>query len=184
VATSGSYTDLSNKPTIPTNTNELTNGAGYITSADIPAIPSIGNLTFTGTTVDTVDSSGITVQVATTFNSDVVVEGEIRNAVNLLYATQQYVQNELGNAGVIVSAEAPSSDLEGKLWFNSNDGSLYIKYDGFWIAVKSFVGLVDYNSLVNKPAFSNVAISGNYNDLTNKPDTVSLGISVAMSVVL
>lgn len=28
---SGSYTDLSNKPTIPTNTNELTNGAGYIT---------------------------------------------------------------------------------------------------------------------------------------------------------
>lgn len=30
---SGSYTDLTNKPTIPTNTNELTNGAGYITSA-------------------------------------------------------------------------------------------------------------------------------------------------------
>ena len=33
VATSGSYTDLSNKPTIPTNTNQLTNGAGYITSS-------------------------------------------------------------------------------------------------------------------------------------------------------
>lgn len=31
VATSGSYSDLSNKPTIPTNTNQLTNGAGYIT---------------------------------------------------------------------------------------------------------------------------------------------------------
>lgn len=31
---SGSYTDLSNKPTIPTNNNQLTNGAGYITSAD------------------------------------------------------------------------------------------------------------------------------------------------------
>lgn len=31
VATSGSYTDLSNKPTIPTNTNQLTNGAGFIT---------------------------------------------------------------------------------------------------------------------------------------------------------
>ncbi|HET8708937.1 MAG TPA: hypothetical protein VFL85_01510 [Candidatus Saccharimonadales bacterium] len=29
---SGSYTDLSNKPTIPTNNNQLTNGAGYITS--------------------------------------------------------------------------------------------------------------------------------------------------------
>jgi hypothetical protein len=32
VATSGSYTDLSNKPTIPTNTNQLTNGAGFLTS--------------------------------------------------------------------------------------------------------------------------------------------------------
>jgi len=33
VATSGSYTDLSNKPTIPSNNNQLTNGAGYITSS-------------------------------------------------------------------------------------------------------------------------------------------------------
>ena len=33
VATSGSYNDLSNKPTIPSNTNQLTNGAGYITSS-------------------------------------------------------------------------------------------------------------------------------------------------------
>lgn len=32
VATSGSYNDLSNKPTIPSNTNQLTNGAGYITT--------------------------------------------------------------------------------------------------------------------------------------------------------
>ncbi len=31
---SGSYTDLTNKPTIPTNNNELTNGAGYITTYD------------------------------------------------------------------------------------------------------------------------------------------------------
>ena len=33
VATSGDYADLVNKPTIPTNTNQLTNGAGFITSA-------------------------------------------------------------------------------------------------------------------------------------------------------
>ena len=30
---SGSYTDLTNKPTIPTNTNQLTNGAGFVTSS-------------------------------------------------------------------------------------------------------------------------------------------------------
>ena len=33
---SGSYNNLSDKPTIPTNTNQLTNGAGYITSAPAP----------------------------------------------------------------------------------------------------------------------------------------------------
>ncbi len=32
VATSGSYTDLSNKPTIPTKTSQLTNDSGFITS--------------------------------------------------------------------------------------------------------------------------------------------------------
>ena len=37
VATSGSYTDLSNKPTIPTTTSQLTNNSGYITSTDASA---------------------------------------------------------------------------------------------------------------------------------------------------
>ena len=34
VATSGNYSDLIGTPTIPTNNNQLSNGAGYITSAD------------------------------------------------------------------------------------------------------------------------------------------------------
>lgn len=32
---SGSYNDLSDKPTIPTNNNQLTNGAGYQTASDV-----------------------------------------------------------------------------------------------------------------------------------------------------
>lgn len=32
---SGNYNDLTNKPTIPTNTNQLTNGAGFITSSSL-----------------------------------------------------------------------------------------------------------------------------------------------------
>ena len=38
VATTGSYTDLSNKPTIPTKTSDLTNDSGFITSAQVPTI--------------------------------------------------------------------------------------------------------------------------------------------------
>lgn len=37
VATSGSYNDLSNKPTIPTSTSDLNNDSGFITLSDVPA---------------------------------------------------------------------------------------------------------------------------------------------------
>ena len=36
VAVSGSYNDLSNKPTIPTLTSQLTNDSGFITTASVP----------------------------------------------------------------------------------------------------------------------------------------------------
>ena len=36
VATSGSYNDLSNKPTIPSNVSQLANDSGYITLAQVP----------------------------------------------------------------------------------------------------------------------------------------------------
>lgn len=36
VATSGSYNDLSNQPTIPTKTSDLTNDSGYITASQVP----------------------------------------------------------------------------------------------------------------------------------------------------
>ena len=57
---SGSYTDLSDKPTIPTNTNQLTNGAGYITSSSLPTAVSdltndTGFLTTSNFDLDTID---------------------------------------------------------------------------------------------------------------------------------
>lgn len=38
VATSGSYNDLSNKPSIPAKTSDLINDSGFITSAQVPTI--------------------------------------------------------------------------------------------------------------------------------------------------
>lgn len=43
VATSGSYNDLSGKPTIPTDNSQIGNGAGYITSAGTAAAISNGH---------------------------------------------------------------------------------------------------------------------------------------------
>lgn len=36
VATSGSYNDLSNKPSIPTKTSDITNDSGFVTSSSVP----------------------------------------------------------------------------------------------------------------------------------------------------
>jgi hypothetical protein len=50
VASSGSYADLSSKPTIPTNNNQITNGAGYYSSGSTPSFgaTSTGALSVTG----------------------------------------------------------------------------------------------------------------------------------------
>lgn len=58
VATTGSYTNLVDNPTIPTNNTQLTNGAGYITASDIPAAPVTSVNTQTGAvTLDADDIS-------------------------------------------------------------------------------------------------------------------------------
>src|SRR5690606_13790470 len=42
VATSNSYTDLDDKPTIPTNNSALTNGAGYMQNIADDTTPQLG----------------------------------------------------------------------------------------------------------------------------------------------
>ena len=41
----GAYSSLSGTPTIPSNTNQLTNGAGFITTADLPSLTGYATLT-------------------------------------------------------------------------------------------------------------------------------------------
>ena len=65
VATSGDFDDLTNKPTIPTATSDLTNDSGFITNADLPtnyvttdtAQSISGQKTFTSTIKSSVNNS-------------------------------------------------------------------------------------------------------------------------------
>ena len=68
VATSGAYSDLSGTPTIPSNNNQLTNGAGFITDS---------NLTIVGD-----DSSGVTFSAKDNDNIKIAGGTNITTAVS------------------------------------------------------------------------------------------------------
>jgi len=53
--------------------------------SEIPSVPSIGSITFTGTTIDSSDSSGIVVTPAITMSSDLTVENDltVNNNINV-----------------------------------------------------------------------------------------------------
>tara|TARA_A100001388_G_scaffold174969_1_gene130884 strand:- start:461 stop:1570 length:1110 start_codon:yes stop_codon:yes gene_type:complete len=52
VATSGAYSDLSGLPTIPTNNNQLSNGAGYTTYTSNQATDTTSPVSFEGVTIN------------------------------------------------------------------------------------------------------------------------------------
>lgn len=61
VATSGDYDDLSDKPTIPNNTNQLINGSGFLTSAATSVGITSSDLSVSGTPITS--SGNITVNI-------------------------------------------------------------------------------------------------------------------------
>ena len=52
VATSGAYSDLTGAPTIPTNTNQLTNGAGFTTYSSNQATDSTSSVSFNNVNIN------------------------------------------------------------------------------------------------------------------------------------
>ena len=122
VATSGSYADLTNKPTIPTNNNQLTNGAGYIT-------------TFTDTN-DFVDSLGFNT------TNGILTVGRTGSLLDLTvdldgrYVTSTFNTEDVQDiVGGMVSGNTESGisvtydDTNGKLNFNVNDPVITLNGD-------------------------------------------------------
>ena len=127
---SGSYNDLSNKPTIPTNNNQLTNGAGYITSSGTAK-------TISDTLPISKGGTGATTARAAEYNilSGMTESTEIPNDSSLI--TYTYVN---------------PSETEGKLHCR--------KLSTLWSYIKSKLATVatsgSYNDLSNKPTIPTV----------------------------
>jgi hypothetical protein len=67
VATTGSYTSLTNTPTIPTTTSQLTNNSGFVTNASLTTYAPLASPVFTGVPMAPTAAAGTnTTQLATT----------------------------------------------------------------------------------------------------------------------
>lgn len=171
VATSGSYTDLSNKPTIPTNTNQLTNGAGFVTavqaasSAPVQSVNGqVGNVTLT------------------------IPAAQIQSDWNQSNTSAlDYIKNK----PTIPSVVYPVTSVNGKtgdvVLVNTDVGAAATSHThaiaditGLQTALNGKISVgasIPYSTLTGAPALATVATSGSYADLTNKPTIPSAQVN-------
>ena len=143
---SGSYFDLTNKPTIPTRTSQLTNDSGFITRS----VTNLENYTITNNYASVAFSGDyndlINTPTIPSLTSDLTNDsGYITNTVDDL--TNYPLSSSLAN----VATSGEYSDL-------LNTPSL-----------SNVATTGDYNDLLNRPTLAVVASTGDYDDLIDKP---------------
>lgn len=164
VALTGDYNDLTNKPTIPTKTSDLTNDSGFITNTvnnltNYTLSSSLSSVATSGSYNDLTNKPTIPV-VPTNVSAFTNDSGYITKDVNDL--TNYTLTSSLST----VATSGSYNDLSSKPTIP--DVSNFITKD---------VNNLTYYTLTT--SLSSVATSGNYNDLSNKPTipTVPTNIS-------
>ena len=81
------------------------------------------------------------------------VSGSILPGTNITISSGSgdYIISSTGGANTSISDTAPVSPNEGDLWWKSNDGNLYVYYDGYWIVAVNVASFVSASS-VSVPA--------------------------------
>jgi hypothetical protein len=169
VATTGSYTNLTNTPIIPGNTSQLTNDSGYVTSSSLtwsnisgkPSIPTLVQSNWTQTDNSQYDY----IKNKPTF-STVATSGSYNDLSNKPTIPDGTYANLSGKPNLSTVATSGSyNDLNSKPNIPATITDLNI-IDGTNGQVLTTYGNGKYY-------FSTVSggggFSGNYNDLTNKP---------------
>ena len=156
VATSGSYTDLSDKPTIPSSVNDLTD-------VDTSGITSGQVLQYNGTSfvAATVSSGATSIDDLTDVNLTGISTGQILN-----WDGSQFVPVNMPDGGGTTPTqlgELTNVDTTGQA---TND---VLKFNGTnWVPDN-----VAYSEITGTPTLSTVATTGSYNDLSDQPSIPS-----------
>lgn len=156
VATSGSYNDLTNKPTIPTSTSDLTNNSNFVSDANY--VHTDNNFTNSEKTKLSEIASGAEVNVQSDWEND-------------NQSSDAYIRNKPSLAAVATSGAY--SDLSGKpsLAAVATSGD----YDDLSNTPTKLSDFTNDTGYVSGTQLSDVATSGSYNDLTDKPTIPTVG---------
>lgn len=165
VATTGSYNDLTNKPSIPTKVSELDNDLGFTNNYNqLINTPDFAAVATSGSYNDLTDKPSIPTKVSELdndlgFTNDY---NELVNKPNLAPVATSGSYNDLTGKPNLAPVATSGSyrDL-------TNTPSIP-KFTSELINDSGFTN--DYNQLTNKPNLAPVATSGSYNDLNDKPN--------------
>ena len=197
---SGNYNDLTNKPTIPADTGDLTNNAGYITSSALsgyalssslatvatsgsyndlsgkPSIPTV-SLSSTGTSTNEINYitlNGTEYKIAGSGSTSSIAWGDITGKPTFASVATSGSYNDLSNTPNIPDAVSGTND-------GTNWTSLTIGSSTYNLGTGSGSSTVSWSDIQNKPTFATVATSGSYDDLNNKPSIPTIAANPAGS---
>ena len=170
---------IKNKPSIPTNTSDLTNDSGFITTSAIPTKVSAftNDAGYLNEIPD--DSVGLNQLDNTIVNALNNINNKA-NTADLASVAFSGNYNDLTNKPTIPTKTSnltnDSNFVSNTSYATASTGGVVKVGSGLSITngVLSTTGggvadAVEWNNVLNKPNFSTVATSGSYNDLSNKP---------------
>ena len=165
VARSGSYNDLTDKPTFSGSYNDLTDKPTLATVAtsgdynDLTDKPTLATVATSGSYNDLTDKPAL---------APVATSGDYNDLLNKPAFSGSY--NDLTDKPTLATVATSGSynDLTDKPSFSGSYNDLTDK-------PTLFSG--SYNDLTDKPTLATVATSGSYNDLTDKPTLASVATS-------
>ncbi len=162
VATSGSYDDLTNKPTIPTKTSELTNDSSFVSSSNLSAVAMSGSYSDL--------SNKPTIPTKT---SDLTNDSNFVSSSNLATIATTGSYDDLSNKPTIPSKTSQLTNdsnfvSSGNLAVVATSGSYTDLSNTPTIPTKTS-DLTNDSNFVSSSSLATVATSGSYNDLLNTP---------------
>lgn len=186
--TSLDYSKITNQPIIPTNTNQLANGAGFLTSVPAQSFASLTGKPTTLTGFGITDAYPLTGNPSgflTSFTeTDPTISAYTKSlsSFNVIKASTDALYYPLSTnpAGYLTTIPAQTwSSIIGKPTFSAIATSGDYNDLTNKPVIPSAPVNSDWNSttglsqILNKPSLSAIATSGSYNDLTNRPTTLS-----------